>query len=135
MQEQNMHLHYCSQTGPKRPWKWCHGTNSIIWLKVPFLSIDFANHFSCTSKKVKMTQKLNLLGFRVLDKKRDKNFWILFGDTLNLCDQIWNLKKIVCPIITGGCHETVSFDTADVNLRCLSGKHSTQLVLRCLKVC
>ena len=52
-----MHLHYCSQTGSKRPWKCSHGTNSFIQLKVPFLSIDFANHLSCTSKKVKNDPK------------------------------------------------------------------------------
>ena len=57
MQKENMHLHNCSQAGPKRPWKCSHGTNSFIQLKVPFLSIDFANHLSCTSKKVKNDPK------------------------------------------------------------------------------
>ena len=62
MQKENMHLHNCSQAGPKRPWKCSHGTNSFIQLKVPFLSIDFANHLSCTSKKVKNDPKTELAG-------------------------------------------------------------------------
>ena len=62
MQKQNIHLHNCSQTDLKRPQKCSHGTNLFIKVKVQFLCIDFANHRSCTSKKVQIDPKTSLAG-------------------------------------------------------------------------
>ena len=82
MQKQNIHLHNCSQTRPKRPRKCSHGTKFFICLKVPFLSIDFANYLSCTSKTVKIDPKTSLarqsMGFGPNDT--GPKFWSLFDD-------------------------------------------------------